>query len=269
MIEGQCRECSRPANTPCQACRLQPDGYLAIKDLWLQTRPQRGDTDCDTAMDWAIIESAERVVACWHWEAKTFVRTAPMCHQPTRRHCWLEITTQCPHRCRHCFLGTRLNHGYAPLSVIHLALEQLPTWEVDEVVISGGEPTMHRDFLDILDESRYVARRVRVLTNGWTQRPEVIRALARPDVSVEIPLFGMAADHDWMTRTPGSFHRIRMSLDRYRAAGVNLTLTTTLTRRTRAALPALQELAEQLQIPLAPSALSHQGTAREHWDTLV
>jgi len=44
---------------------------------------------------------------------------------------------------------------------------------------------------------------------------------------------------------------------------------TTLTRRTPAALPAQQELAEQLEIPFAPSALSYQGTARDQWDALT
>ncbi len=270
MIEVSCQECSRPANDPCQACQMQPSEYVAIKDLWLQVRPQVVDPEGDWAMDWAIIEEAERIVARWRWDANRFVSRVAESHVPIRRrHFWLEITTQCPHRCRHCFLGTRLNHGYAPLPTIHQALEEIPTWQVAEVVISGGEPTMHRDFLAILDNSRHVATRVRVLTNGWTQRPEVIHALAQPDVAVEIPLFGLATDHDWMTRTPGSFHRIRTSLDRYRQAGVNLTLTTTLTRRTRAALPALQELAEQLEIPFAPSALSYQGTARDQWDALT
>lgn len=111
---------------------------------------------------------------------------------------------------------------------------------VDEIVLAEGEPTMHPDFVPILEE--------------W--------------VRVEIPLLGWGAEHDRMARTPGSFERIVSTLRLYRGRGVSLTPTTTLTRAGIRALASLRTLAAELDIPFAPSVLVRQGAAIDHWSEI-
>ena len=127
---------------------------------------------------------------------------------------------------------------------------------------------MHPEFETIVRQSLDAAPQVRVLTNGWTQRAEVIQILAHPRVSVEIPLLGTQAVHDDMTQTPRSYARIHRSIRQYVDAGVQVTLTTTVTRQTLPTLPTLQDLAHELGIAFAPTSLSPQGRAADHWEDL-
>ncbi len=269
MNRGTCPVCMGPSDPPCLACQMKPQDYLPIKDVWLAVRPAITSEAQPVAVDWAIVDLSGDTIARWDWTEHRYLPTAdPIPESASQRYAWLEVTTHCPHRCRHCFLGERLGHGHAPAQAVHNALDQLLEWNVAEIVISGGEPTMHPDFVAILRHSWETASHVRVLTNGWTQRAEVVQAFAQPGISVEIPLLGLETDHDWMTRTTGSYRRIHKTLHLYREAGVDLTLTTTVTQQTVKALPALKALAEQLRIPFVATPLSPQGLAQDNWTEL-
>ncbi len=268
--ETPCSSCASSAAEPCLACQLQPENYVAVKDVWLDHRDDSLRIPESAPVEWAMVDLPDIVVARWdaaqgQWQScrEDYDGVAPL-----MRFLWLEITTHCPHQCRHCYLGNRLNRGHAPLSMIDAGLEAAKPWCPTEIVLSGGEPTMHPRFLTILQQSLDAAPGVRVLTNGWTQRAEVVRALAHPRISVEIPLLGNETVHDWMTQTPRSYARIRRSLALYVNAGVHVTLTTTVTRQTLPTLPDLRALAQELGIVFAPTPLSPQGRAADHWEDL-
>ena len=262
-----CAACGAKALS-CEDCQSHPQDYVSVKDAWLADRslahPGNGVT---VPVEWAIGDMPGGLVATWDHEIHKFLGNSAVSEPARHRFGWLELTTACPQRCRHCYLGKRLAHGHASLAMILQALSQMREFMVQEVVVTGGEPTMHPHFADILNKARELAT-VRVLTNGWTQRPDVIHALAQPGVKVETPLLGWQDDHDWMTQTPGSFARVMTSLRRYHEAGIDLTLTTTLTRYGIQALPQLRQVADELGIPFVPSALTPEGAAVDHWGEL-
>jgi pyruvate-formate lyase-activating enzyme len=275
VTSESCSVCGREPSQPCIACQLKPAEYLAIKDIWLTSQPR--DSACDAQaespapVDWAIIQLPNHIVARWDWTHAAWTGELAADEPPdsSPRFLWLEVTTRCPHRCRHCYLGPRLGQGHAPARALHQALDQAADWRLTEIVITGGEPTMHPDIVSIIAHSLKAAPRVRLLTNGWTQRPEIARALVHPRLSVEIPLLGTEHTHDWMTQTPGSYRRVRRTIDLYRDAGVNLTLTTTVTKPTLPDLEALQQLARAWGVPFAPTQLLRKGRAQDHWDLLA
>ena len=266
-----CSVCDSSTDQPCQACRLQPEEYHGVKDAWLIHRREDADIAYDrgVTVQWAVAAMPGGIVAVWDRQHQRFLVTAKQVPADARRYAWLEVTTACPHRCRHCFLGSRLGHGHVPLADVENAISAAAALGVDEIVLTGGEPTMHPHFVTILEGARQTGVAVRVLTNGWTQREAVVTALAAPGVQVEIPLLGWTEEHDRMTRTPGSFQRVTDTLRIYQSRGIALTLTTTLTRAGMRALPALRQLAGELGVPLAPSSLVRQGTAVENWEEIA
>ncbi len=268
-MSHDCWVCGQKAFS-CGDCSDRPQNYLAVKDAWLSSHSSEpAPSSSGAPVQWAIGETPGGIIATWDRARQQFLGTGTPGQPQSHRYGWLELTTACPHRCRHCYLGTRLGHGHAAGAEILLALAHLQDFSVQEVVLAGGEPTMHPGFVTLLDAARAAATHVRVLTNGWTQRPEVIQALAAPGVAVEVPLLGWHKDHDWMTRTPGSFSRVMTSLLRYREAGVAITLTTTLTRAGLQAVPHLRHVAEDWGIPFVPSKLIPEGAAVDHWTELV
>ncbi|MHB1629744.1 MAG: radical SAM protein [Bacilli bacterium] len=267
-----CPACGRSPQDECDAarCARRDPAYIAVKDHWLDIRRAGARDETDTALEWAISSGTGGILAQWNFNASRFV---PIDHQPAagaeHRYAWFEVTAHCPHRCRHCYLGARLGGPHASTDMLLEAFAALPSLQVTELVLAGGEPTVHPDFVAILAAACEVVPHIRVLTNGWTQGNAVVTALASPRVSVEVPLLGWEEDHDWMVQTPGSFDRIMQSLRLYVEAGVTLTLTTTLTRSGIRALPRLRALASELGIPFQPSELFAEGHALEHWTEIA
>lgn len=274
MRMDSCPACGRSPQDACDAthCARRDPEYIAVKDHWLDIRRTGTVEESDAALEWAVSSGVGGIFARWDFEEGRFASVAKhgtATVGTTDRYAWFEVTAHCPHRCRHCYLGARLGGPHGPTGMLLKAFAALPALQVNELVLAGGEPTVHPDFVTLLEAAREVVPHVRVLTNGWTQEDAVVAALASPRVSVEVPLLGWEGDHDWMVQTPGSFNRIMQSLRLYKNAGVNLTLTTTLTRSGIRALPRLKALAVRLGIPFQPSELFAQGCALEHWEKIA
>src|SRR5579863_2189315 len=67
------------------------------------------------------------------------------------RNVYLYITERCQLRCKHCYMGDRLDRGLKmPWEEI---VKTLTTWREmggSKLTILGGEPTLHPDFIDVI-----------------------------------------------------------------------------------------------------------------------
>ncbi|MGH3803512.1 MAG: radical SAM protein, partial [Pseudonocardiaceae bacterium] len=67
------------------------------------------------------------------------------------RNVYLYITEACQLRCKHCYMGERLERALKmPFNQI---AETLTTWRQmgrSKLTILGGEPTLHPDYLDVI-----------------------------------------------------------------------------------------------------------------------
>lgn len=63
----------------------------------------------------------------------------------------LKITDYCPYGCEYCYQGSTTAGEHAPLERVLEVLDALAEAGVLEVAIGGGEPTLHPDFLSILE----------------------------------------------------------------------------------------------------------------------
>jgi hypothetical protein len=100
-----------------------------------------------------------------------------------------------------------------------------------EVTLTGGEPTLHPDLAGIVEEARRRGfARIGIQSNG--RRPEMMRALAAAGLSdVHLSIHGgVAAAHDYHTRIDGSFAQALATLSEARAVGLDVAVTTVLTR---------------------------------------
>lgn len=98
----------------------------------------------------------------------------PMCVQ-------LEITNRCTTRCEMCdrWKWPKSNREMSTLDIKAL-LTEWAQMGVRSLVLSGGEPTAHEDFVDILAHAHRSRLRVGVLTNGiWRDQEGVAGAIAQ------------------------------------------------------------------------------------------
>ena len=82
----------------------------------------------------------------------------------------LSVSSRCPYRCRYCYAAEHLAEGDEALSLDTLfhALEDLNTWRVPSVFLTGGEPMMRKAELPALLRR---CRRMRIafwlVSTGW------------------------------------------------------------------------------------------------------
>lgn len=65
----------------------------------------------------------------------------------------MKITDFCPRECSFCYQGSSEEGSHAQLDDVFQLLSSLKSLNVFEVVLGGGEPTLHPHFLDILEQA--------------------------------------------------------------------------------------------------------------------
>ena len=166
----------------------------------------------------------------------------------------LEVTLRCNLGCQHCYVS----HGHSGIP----GQEELSFREIqriiDEVVdagclwllLTGGDPFMRRDFLDIYTYAKKKGLLVTVFTNGTLLTERVVDHLAewRP-FSIEITLYGYTEDtYERVTGVPGSHKRCYQGIERLLERGLPLKLKTMLMSLNHHELADMQAFAESLDL---------------------
>jgi radical SAM protein with 4Fe4S-binding SPASM domain len=163
----------------------------------------------------------------------------------------LELTPACNNRCAGCSNTYAADRSSAVLDAgfWFSALRQFAP-EAVRIQLTGGEPTLHPRFPDILSASAAYDARVTVFTNARWSNPGQLLHHARGVRNLDgflISLHGaQAASHEAFTRVRGSYatalRNIRLALE----AGVTVALCTVITRFNVDELAAIVDLAADL-----------------------
>lgn len=143
----------------------------------------------------------------------------------------LEITKQCPLRCRHCYneSGTVRTQEMS-LSEIKVVLDKLNNLGVQKLMITGGEPTSRSDFIDIVEyaSSRFVG--VSIASNGYLITKELARALSRykNKVVVQISIDGTEEHHNKIRCVHDSYEKALAAINYMSEFGIPVIAANTL-----------------------------------------
>ena len=125
-----------------------------------------------------------------------------------------------------------------------------------ELVLTGGEPTLHRDFLGVIRDAKKTGyRNIQIQSNGRMFRyPDFCRAAADAGATEASPaLHGSRAEiHDFLTGVPGAFRDTVKGIANLKKAGFRVLTNTVITKPNTQDLPSIARLlaalgADQLQ----------------------
>jgi len=150
----------------------------------------------------------------------------------------VEINSACNLACPVCFADAEDMHGgHLPLATIERMLDALveSEGEPDLVQLSGGEPTLHPQFFEILDAvKRRPIRHVMINTNGIriAQEPDFAERLASYAPRLEVYLQFDSLDDDALVDLRGArLSRIRhQALEQLERLGLSTTLVAVVKR---------------------------------------
>ena len=132
-----------------------------------------------------------------------------------------ELTYACNLACVHCLSSSgRRDPRELSSAECRAVIDELERLQVFYVNIGGGEPTVRRDFWDLLDYATDHHVGVKFSTNGTRITPTVARRLAGSDyVDVQISLDGATAAVNDAVRGEGSYEAARGAMANLAEAG--------------------------------------------------
>jgi len=144
----------------------------------------------------------------------------------------LMVTTRCPMSCPHCLADDGGPGRDAPAEVIEAVLDAAAEQEVEELLLTGGEPLARGDFAALVDDlgGRGISWS---LNTAWSPDAEQRRAIEKnPPGFVAVSLDGPAALHDEFRGLDGA-HELALDAIGWFSSleGCTVTAGTTVTRR--------------------------------------
>ena len=168
----------------------------------------------------------------------------------------LDLTYRCNLRCLHCYLGGQDISATQPNQ--ELGTEQ---WIriIDEIVeagclfllITGGDPLLRRDFVQIYRHAKRKGLLVTVFSNGTLVTDELVQLFVDlPPRSIEISLYGATPEtYEQITGIQGSYDHCIQGIERLLAAGIRVRLKTILMTVNRHEFAAIKKKAADYGVP--------------------
>jgi len=158
-------------------------------------------------------------------------------------HAIVAVTNRCNARCAMCDIWKKGPTG----EMTPADYGRLPD-SLREINVTGGEPLLREDLVEVIRAMRLRCPRVRIVlsTNGLL--PERLRQVLSQvkDIAVRVSIDGMGDLHDAIRGTPGAYRKALESLRIAKAQGVrDLGICATMTRRNPGAMQGIHDLARR------------------------
>jgi mycofactocin radical SAM maturase len=182
-----------------------------------------------------------------------------------------ELTYACNLACVHCLSSSgRRDPDELSTAECMAVVDELERMQVFYVNIGGGEPTVRRDFWELVDYATAHHVGVKFSTNGSRITPERAARLAASDyVDVQISLDGATAAVNDAVRGRGSYDTAIAAMERLRAAGMrDFKVSVVVTRENAGQLDDFKAIADRYGAQLRITRLRPSGRGADVWDEL-
>jgi mycofactocin radical SAM maturase len=182
-----------------------------------------------------------------------------------------ELTYACNLACVHCLSSSgRRDPRELSTEECKAVIDELRRMQVFYVNIGGGEPTVRKDFWELVDYATAHDVGVKFSTNGSRIDAAVAERIAASDyVDVQISLDGATAAVNDHVRGAGSYATAITAMEHLRAAGFEgFKLSVVCTRRNIGQLDEFKAIADRYGAQLRLTRLRPSGRGVDVWDEL-
>lgn len=143
-------------------------------------------------------------------------------------HVQIEVTWRCNWRCVHCYQETHQPLGPQTAQLLKLVGDLAAAGSL-HIIVTGGEPLVRRDMLEVLTAARQAGMAITLYTNGQLIDVGLARRLGRLIAAAELSvLSGDDEIHDRLAGRRGAAAGAWRAVELLRAEGVAVTIKTPL-----------------------------------------
>ena len=133
------------------------------------------------------------------------------------------MTYRCNEKCIHCYIDDQRFEKELSFEDYRSIINQLTEMGCISILLTGGEASLHPDFIEVAKYASYKGLLVDIYTNGYNISKSLLEKMIalRPN-SISFSFYGgNAAIHDAVTRIPGSFERSLCTAMMCKCSGVD------------------------------------------------
>lgn len=146
---------------------------------------------------------------------------------------WLEITQRCNLNCKFCFMGKYKNKKPdIPKDKIFKIVKELKECGCIEITLSGGEPLVRKDFLEIYQYVKKEGFLITIYTNGTLLTEKVVNIFYRyPPRILYISLHaGSSEGYKKITGRASAFKDVKRGIELLKKKNIQFRIKTLITR---------------------------------------
>jgi radical SAM protein with 4Fe4S-binding SPASM domain len=124
--------------------------------------------------------------------------------------------------------------------------DELAAFGVQQLILSGGEPLMRPDLIEIAEHAARQGLSLQIATNGTLISRQIANRLAAIGADAQVSLDGATPEvHDAFRQVPGSWARTVQGIRHLVTAGVPVMVAAVVTKMNAGQIPALYDLAAE------------------------
>ena len=160
----------------------------------------------------------------------------------------IELTNRCNLSCQHCFSGRHGGSDDLPLEVLQEILDNARDNGFDHLCFTGGDPTVHPQFPEVIRRTHAAGYKFSFNTNGWNfpiTYPKLLPYVDRLSVVTFSVDGATEATHD-KQRGEGSYRRVLKAISICMIEGIPFTINMVITGQNRHEIDEMGLVATQL-----------------------
>lgn len=181
---------------------------------------------------------------------------------------YLEITTACNLKCQYCFEQGYHTHILGADKILKFLDIIFPI--IDDVVITGGEPSLHPDFVDLV---KYISSKVPLVitTNGCAIKTEKVKELLdySPNIRFQFSFDAINSQFVDAMRGKGVFDTVYNIINSLENYNNQLSISSTLTKQTPEMIEDIYNFAKRKKINCYFPSLLPYGALVTNWQQLM
>ena len=139
---------------------------------------------------------------------------------------FVELTYGCNLKCVHCYNPKNISSVQIDVTKMKEVIDQARELGVFHITFSGGESTLHKNFIEIVEYARSKRMSVEIFTNGQTlyDNPDLLERLVTTyPYRIGLSMYSLDGDtHEKITSVKGSHNKTLSVIKELRARNVNI-----------------------------------------------
>lgn len=186
----------------------------------------------------------------------------------------IKLGFTCNNNCEHCVVADKRNFQDKKIKEVETEIRESKKEECDEIVLTGGEPTIRKDIFEIISYAKKIGfQNIQIQTNGRMFGyekfcAEVVRAGATDFV---IGFHGYVAEqHDYITGSKGSFVQTIAGIKNLKSLQQRVAINVVVSKPNYRNLPEIAKLLGKLKVDQFQFAFVHPlGNAYKNFHSVV